>query len=181
LIDTLDLELPPPVPGSSPSLSLPTVLGMAAPSLPPPIPPAPPPIASVLDVTPHTLGIGTIAGYCEELVRRNARVPAETRKLFSTSRDSQQLVRIRVCQGESRRIDENVVLGDLVLEGLQPRPRGEARIEVTFHIDASGILHVRARDSVTGIEQRASLQIAGAQTPQEIEAAKARLRGLDRA
>jgi molecular chaperone DnaK len=187
-----DFDLPPPRAGQVPAASLPTVLGMTAPTaaanLPtqmemrPPAPPvAPPPIAAVLDVTPHTLGIGTIAGYCEELVHRNSRVPTETHKLFSTSRDSQQVVRIRVCQGESRRIDENVVLGDLVLEGLQPRPRGEARIEVTFHIDASGILHVRARDSVTGIEQRASLHIAGAQTPQEIEAAKQRLRGLDRA
>jgi molecular chaperone DnaK len=192
---TLDLDLPPPTPGAVPAANLPTVLGMtpvtpSAASLPtqmemrPPVaappPVAPPPVASVIDVIPHTLGIGTIAGYCEELVRRNSRVPAQTHKLFSTSRDSQQVVRIRVCSGESRRIDENVVLGDLVLEGLQPRPRGEARIEVTFHIDASGILHVRARDSVTGIEQRASLDIAGAQSPQEIEAAKQRLRGMNR-
>jgi molecular chaperone DnaK len=84
-------------------------------------------------------------------------VPAETRKLFTTSRDAQQVVRIRVCQGESRRLDDNVLLGDLVLEGLHPRPRGEVQIEVTFHIDASGILQVHARDGATGIEQRPAL------------------------
>ena len=79
--------------------------------------------------------------------------------MFSTSRDQQQTVRIRVCQGESRRIDDNVILGDLVLEGLPPRPRGETAIEVTFQLDADGILRVRARDAHTGQEQRASLDL----------------------
>ncbi len=178
----MDLDLPEPVAGAVPAASLPTVLGLPA-VIPAPAPPAippRPPVASVLDITPHALGIGTIAGYCEELIQRNARVPAETRKLFTTSRDAQQVVRIRVCQGESRRLDDNVLLGDLVLEGLQPRPRGEVQIEVTFHIDASGILQVHARDGVTGIEQRASLDIVGAQTPEEVEAARHRLRGMQR-
>ena len=96
------------------------------------------------------LGIGTVAGYCEELIRRNARVPTEIRKLFTTSRDAQDTVRIIVCQGESRRLDNNVVIGDLTLGGLPPRPRGETSIEVTFQLDASGILQVRARDAHTG-------------------------------
>ncbi len=133
---------------------------------------------TVVDVTPHALGIGTIAGYCEALIDRNARIPTEAKKLFSTSHDHQQMVRIRVCQGESRRIDENTLLGDLVLVGLQSRPRGETKIEVTFHIDASGILNVRARDSLTGVEQQTRLELLGAQSPEQVEAARERMRAL---
>jgi molecular chaperone DnaK len=128
-----------------------------------------PPSPTVLDVTPRGLGLGTVARYCEELIRRNSRVPAEIKRNFTTSRDRQDTVRIRVCQGESRRIDENLVLGDLVLEGLEPRPRGETTIEVTFSMDASGILHVRARDARTGQERRASLDVHGAQSPAEVD------------
>jgi molecular chaperone DnaK len=142
--------------------------------------PSTPPTATVIDVTPHSLGIATIAGFCEGIISRNAKVPTETKKLFSTSRDLQRVVRIRVCQGESRRIDDNLVLGDLVLEGLEPRPRGETKIEVTFQLDASGILHVRARDRDTGLEQRANLDLAGAQSQEEIAAAQQRFRDLRR-
>ncbi|HUH03398.1 MAG TPA: Hsp70 family protein [Kofleriaceae bacterium] len=142
--------------------------------------PGAPPTATVIDITPHSLGIATIAGFCEGIISRNAKVPTETKKLFSTSRDLQRVVRIRVCQGESRRIDDNLVLGDLVLEGLEPRPRGETKIEVTFQLDASGILHVRARDRATGLEQRANLDLAGAQSPEEIAAAQQRFRDLRR-
>jgi molecular chaperone DnaK len=143
---------------------------------------APPPRGGpqVMDVTPRGLGIGTVAGYCEELIRRNSRVPAEMRKVFSTSRDQQSMVRIRVCQGESRRLDDNVILGDLVLDGLPARPRGETAIEVTFQLDASGILQVHARDSKTGQEQRASLDIVGAQSPAEVDAARERFSQLRR-
>jgi molecular chaperone DnaK len=143
---------------------------------------APPPRTgpTVLDVTPRGLGIGTVAGYCEELIRRNSRVPTEMKRVFSTSRDRQDTVRIRVCQGDSRRIDDNVILGDLVLEGLQPRPRGETAIEVTFQIDHDGILRVRARDANTGKEQRASLDVAGAPTSAEVDAARERFANLGR-
>jgi molecular chaperone DnaK len=134
----------------------------------------------VLDVTPRALGIATVAGYCEELIRRNARVPTETRKLFTTSRDDQDMVRIIVCQGESRRLDTNVVLGDLTLEGLPPRPRGETSIEVTFQLDASGILQVRARDAHTGREQRVSLDLAGAMPQSEVDASRQRMQALRR-
>jgi molecular chaperone DnaK len=134
----------------------------------------------VLDVTPRSLGIATVAGYCEELIRRNARVPTETRKLFTTSRDDQDTVRIIVCQGESRRLDSNVVLGDLTLQGLPPRPRGETSIEVTFQLDASGILQVRARDAHTGREQRASLDLAGAMPQSEVDASRERMQALRR-
>ena len=134
----------------------------------------------VLDVTPRGLGVGTVAGYCEELIRRNARVPTEIRKLFTTSRDGQESVRIIVCQGESRRLDSNVVLGDLMLQGITPQPRGEVTIEVTFMLDASGILQVRARDAQTGREQRASLDLVGAMPQQEVAASRERMQQLRR-
>ncbi|HTJ45011.1 MAG TPA: Hsp70 family protein [Kofleriaceae bacterium] len=147
----------------------------------PPIAPRPAPIApQILDVTPASFGISTVGGYCEELIRRNSRVPTEMKKLFVTSRDRQSLVRIRVCQGESRRLDENVVLGDLVLDNLEARPRGETKIEVTFTIDASGILQVRARDARTGQEQRASLEVMGRQSADEVAAAAGRIAQLRR-
>jgi molecular chaperone DnaK len=147
----------------------------------PPMVAAPMPVAPVvLDVTPRGLGVGTVAGYCEELIRRNARVPTEIRKLFTTSRDGQESVRIIVCQGESRRLDSNVVLGDLMLQGITPRPRGEVTIEVTFMLDASGILQVRARDAQTGREQRATLDLVGAMPQQEVAASRERMQQLRR-
>jgi molecular chaperone DnaK len=141
-------------------------------------PPRPPPV--LLEVTPRGLGIATVAGYCEALIRRNARVPAETRKLFTTSRDQQDLVRIVVCQGESRRLDNNTVIGDLVLQNLPPRPRGETSIEVIFSLDASGVLNVRARDAQTGAEQRATLALVGGVAQEEVSASRDRIKQLRR-
>jgi molecular chaperone DnaK len=138
------------------------------------------PMPVVMDVTPRSLGIATVAGFCEELIRRNSKLPAEKIKMFTTSRDLQSAVRIVVCQGESRRIDNNVVIGDLRLEGLPARPRGETSIEVTFSLDASGILQVRARDSQTGREQRASLDLVGGVREQDVSAARDRIQQLRR-
>jgi molecular chaperone DnaK len=160
---------------SMPASSTARGFGALPPAPAPPAPFAPAPPVMILDVTPRGLGVGTVAGYCEELIRRNARVPTETRKLFTTSRDGQESVRIIVCQGESRRLDSNVVLGDLMLQGLTPRPRGEVTIEVTFVLDASGILQVRARDAQTGREQRASLDLVGAMPQQEVAASRERM------
>jgi len=133
-----------------------------------------------MDVPPRSLGIGTVAGFCEELIRRNSRVPAEMKKLFTTSRDRQDVVRIVVCQGESRRLENNVVIGDLTLDNLPPRARGETSIEVTFALDASGILQVRARDAQTGVEQRASLDLLGGLPEEEVAASRERLQQLRR-
>lgn len=180
--DLLD-DAPTPVASYSPDLSSlsttaranqPTLIGGAA---------AAPNAGSgpvVLEVTTRGLGIGTVAGYCEELVQRNSRVPTEMRKMFTTSRDQQSVVRIRICQGESRRIADNVILGDLVLEGMPPQPRGMTNIEVTFQIDVSGRLQVRARNAETGQEQRASVNLLGAQSPEEIAAARERFAELRR-
>jgi molecular chaperone DnaK len=187
---------------ASPSATSPTLIAqapspaMTAPGFAPPAPIAPLPVMPalpptvggypvmhspvVLDVTPHGLGIGTVAGYCEELIRRNSRVPTEIRKLFTTSRDQQEVVRIVVVQGESRRMDQNVVIGDLRLENLPLRARGETSIEVTFALDASGILQVRARDAQTGHEQRASLDVVGSMPQEDVAASRERLQSLRR-
>jgi molecular chaperone DnaK len=166
------------------SAAAPTMSAAAAPTIIVAPQTAPVPIVApnpvVIDVTPRGLGIGTVAGFCEELIRRNARVPTEIRKLFTTSRDSQASVRIIVCQGESRRLDNNVVIGDLILEDLPPRPRGETSIEVTFALDANGILQVRARDAQTGREQRASLDIVGTLPQEDVSAAREKLQALRR-
>ncbi|CAN5916916.1 hypothetical protein BH11MYX3_BH11MYX3_27300 [soil metagenome] len=145
--------------------------------VPPPAYRAPP---VVLDVTPRGLGIATVAGFCEELIRRNSRLPAEMVKKFTTSRDQQSAVRIVVCQGESRRMDNNTVIGDLRLEGLPARPRGETSIEVTFALDASGILQVKARDALTGREQHARLDLVGGVQEQDVSAARDRMQQLRR-
>jgi molecular chaperone DnaK len=134
----------------------------------------------LLEVTPRGLGIATVAGFCEELIRRNSRLPTEMRKVFTTSRDHQDLVRIVVCQGESRRLDNNTVIGDLVLQGLPPRARGDTSIEVTFALDAAGVLHVRARDAHTGAEQRADLDLVGGIAKEDVAVSRDRLQQLRR-
>jgi len=138
------------------------------------------PAPVLLEVTPRGLGIATVAGFCEEIIRRNSRLPTETKKLFTTSRDQQEMVRIVVCQGESRRLDNNTVIGDLVLQNLPRRPRGETSIEVTFALDASGILHVQARDAQTGVEQRATLDLVGGVAQDDVIASRERLQQLRR-
>jgi molecular chaperone DnaK len=177
------LDTPPPLPAAPPVSPRAAVAPTYVP--PAPVAVAPEPMAMapalvLLEVTPRGLGIGTVAGFCEELIRRNSRVPTEIRKLFITSRDNQDMVRIVVCQGESRRLDNNTVIGDLVLQNLPPRPRGETSIEVAFALDASGVLHVRARDAQTGAEQRATLSLVGGVPEEEVAASQARLQQLRR-
>jgi len=138
------------------------------------------PVPVILDVTPRGLGIGTVAGFCEELIGRNSRLPAAMKRMFTTARDRQDAVRIIVCQGESRRMHDNLVIGDLVLANLPPRPRGETSIEVTFSLDASGILQVRARDAQTGREQNASLDLVGGMAQEDVAASRDRLAALRR-
>ena len=101
--------------------------------------------------------------------------------MFTTSRDAQQAVRIIVCQGESRRLDSNVVIGDLRLEGLPRRPRGETSIEVTFSLDASGILQVsRARRRRPGASSAPRSILVGGLAEQEVAASRERLQQLRR-
>jgi molecular chaperone DnaK len=118
----------------------------------------------LLDVTPATMGISTAGGYCERIIEKNAPIPIERTKVFTTARDDQSKVVIDCCRGEQRKYKENEPLGQLVLDQLPPRKRGEVKIEVTFRVDTDGILHVRARDVATGTAQEATLTILGAPT-----------------
>ncbi|MBI4510366.1 MAG: Hsp70 family protein [Deltaproteobacteria bacterium] len=145
---------------------------------PEPSSPPPPPRPVLLDVTPRALGIATVGGYCEEIIKRNCQVPLEQTRVFTTGHDDQKSVEIRVCQGESRRFEDNTQVGTLVLPDLPPRPRGLLRIAVTFEIDTDGILNVSARDEQTLQAQSARINLIGAQSSEEVEAARERLRQM---
>lgn len=116
---------------------------------------------TLLDVTPHSLGLATAGGYAEHLIPKNTTVPAEGRKVFSTVRDNQSRAVIKVCQGESRRFAENAELGTLTLDQLPERPRGDVQVEVAFLIDADGVVQVEARDIKYGAQARATLSAVG--------------------
>jgi molecular chaperone DnaK len=111
------------------------------------------------DVTPHNLGISTVAGMAETIIPKDTTVPTEVKKLFTTVRDGQESVSIVVFQGESRRMDDNQVLGQFNLDGLRPGPRGSVRIEVAFAISMDGIVSVSAKDMDTGTAQ--AIKISG--------------------
>jgi molecular chaperone DnaK len=115
----------------------------------------------LLDVTPRALGVATAGGYCDRIIERNAPIPIEQSRLFSTSTENQTEVLIDVYQGESRRVDENAKLGNVVLAGLRPTVRGEIKIRVTFEIDTDGILRVSARNEETGEAQRTEIHLSG--------------------
>jgi molecular chaperone DnaK len=116
----------------------------------------------LLDVNPSTLAIQTAGGFVEVLLEKNAPIPIERTRMFSTVRDSQTKVEIDCCRGEERKFTDNELLGTLVLENLPDKKRGELTIEVTFRVDPDGILHVRARDAASGVEQKAKLAVIGA-------------------
>jgi molecular chaperone DnaK len=116
----------------------------------------------LLDVNPATLSIQTAGGYAERLLDKNAPIPIERTRLFTTARDNQTRVVVDCCRGESRRYDENEPLGTLVLDNLPQRPRGDLKIEVSFRVDADGILHVSASDVDSGARQEVRLQVIGA-------------------
>jgi len=127
-------------------------------ALPVPDGPAPP---LLLDVTPLSLGVETVDGYCEHIIRRNSAIPAGQTKMFTTARDKQETVVVRICQGESRQISGNQLLGEVVLEGLRPAARGKVQIAVRFMIDADGTLQVRAQDVGTGQQQQIAIRLIG--------------------
>src|SRR5204862_886113 len=107
----------------------------------------------LLDVTPLSLGVETLGGVMTKVIERNTTIPARRTEVFSTAEDNQPAVDIVVLQGERERAADNRVLGRFRLENIRPAPRGMPQIEVTFDIDANGILHVTARDKDTGAEQ----------------------------
>ena len=107
----------------------------------------------LLDVTPLSLGVETRGGVMTKIIERNTTIPARRSEVFSTAEDNQPSVEIVVLQGERENAADNRVLGRFQLTGIRPAPRGEAQVEVTFDIDANGILHVTAKDKDTGTEQ----------------------------
>lgn len=115
----------------------------------------------LLDVSPHSLRVATVKGFSQVLVPKNTTIPTEGKSTFYTSADNQTSVRIRVCQGESELFDDNVPLGEIVLDGLAPARRGEVSVGVTFSIDSDGILQVTAHDIASGKAAQSVLSVVG--------------------
>lgn len=123
----------------------------------------------LLDVTPLSLGIETLGGVFTRLINRNTTIPTKKSQVFSTAADGQTQVEIKVHQGEREMANDNKLLGQFSLVGIPPAPRGVPQIEVTFDIDANGIVHVSARDKGTGKEQQIIIQSSGGLSKDEIE------------
>lgn len=117
--------------------------------------------AVLLDVTPRSLGVRTVGGYTDFVIERNTPIPVEQTRLFTTTTDNQQFVRIQVGQGEDEQFDRNNKLGEVVLDGLRQASRGEVTIAVTFEINTDGLLEVRALDQDTGQQQVARMRVLG--------------------
>jgi len=123
----------------------------------------------LLDVTPLSLGIETLGGVFTRLIDRNTTIPTKKSQVFSTAEDNQSAVTIKVYQGEREMAADNKVLGEFNLEGIPPAPRGVPQIEVTFDIDANGIVNVSAKDKATGKEQQIKIQASGGLSDEDIE------------
>ncbi len=122
----------------------------------------------LLDVTPLSLGIETLGGVSTKLIDKNTTIPTKKSQVFSTAEDNQPAVSIRVLQGEREMASDNKVLGNFELVGIAPAPRGVPQIEVTFDIDANGIVNVSAKDKGTGKEQKIQIQASGGLSDEEI-------------
>jgi len=126
----------------------------------------------LLDVTPLTLGLETLGGIRTPLINRNTTIPTSKTQVFSTAADNQTAVEINVLQGEREMAQDNKSLGRFILDGIPPAPRGVPQIEVTFDIDANGILNVKARDRATGREQKITITASTSLSKEEVERMK---------
>jgi molecular chaperone DnaK len=123
----------------------------------------------LLDVTPLSLGIETLGGVCTKLVERNTTIPTSKKEIFSTAADSQTQVEIHVLQGEREFAKDNRTLGRFILDGIPPAPRGIPKIEVTFDIDANGIVSVAAKDTGSGKQQKIRIEASSGLSKDEVE------------
>jgi molecular chaperone DnaK len=123
----------------------------------------------LLDVTPLSLGIETLGGVTTKLIERNTTIPSKAQQVFSTASDNQPQVEIRVLQGEREMAVDNREIGKFILDGLPPAPRGVPQVEVTFDIDANGILSVAAQDKASGKEQTIRIEGSGGLSNNEID------------
>ena len=126
----------------------------------------------LLDVTPLTLGIETLGGVSTPLIERNSSIPTSKSQIFSTAADNQTSVEIHVLQGERPMSQDNKTLGRFILSGIPPSPRGVPQVEVTFDIDANGILNVKAQDKATGTEQSITITVSSGLSKDEVEKMK---------
>ena len=125
----------------------------------------------LLDVTPLSLGIGTLGGVCTKIIERNTTIPTKKSQIFSTAADNQPSVEVNVLQGEREFARDNKSLGTFHLDGIAPAPRGVPQIEVTFDIDANGIVHVSAKDLGTGKEQSITITASTNMSKDDIDKA----------
>ena len=125
----------------------------------------------LLDVTPLSLGIETMGGVCTKMIERNTTIPTKKSQVFSTAADGQTQVEVHVLQGEREMAANNKTLGNFILDGIAPAPRGVPQIEVTFDIDANGIVNVSAKDKGTGREQKITIQSSSNMSEEDIQKA----------
>lgn len=123
----------------------------------------------LLDVTPLSLGIETLGGVMTKMIPRNTTIPTKKGQIYSTAADNQTTVSIRVFQGEREMAGDNKLLGQFDLSGIPPAPRGVPQIEVTFDIDANGIVHVSSKDKASGKSQSITVQSSGGLSEAEIQ------------
>merc|ERR1711979_16005 len=123
----------------------------------------------LLDVTPLSLGIETLGGVIHKIINRNTTIPTKKSQVYSTAADGQTQVEIKIYQGERDMAKDNKMLGNFILSGIPPMPRGQPQIEVTFDIDANGIVNVGAKDKGTGKEQNIVIQSSGGLSEEDIE------------